>query len=427
MNIIFELQRNPFRKASPKLIDYFPLFIDSVLFDRENRAICRYLFSSTALIATFAPSLKRNKTNGNNEKLQLLLVSIAMLSMFSCSDDDDDTLGVWYRRSDFDGRAREDAAGFVIDNRGYLCGGYRGKDQRERDCWEYNIDNDWWTQCADLPEEAAARNGAVGFAINSKGYVTTGYTVYRDDDPLHTGGYAYLKDTWEYEPATDTWKQMDDYPGDARINAIAFAIGNYGYVGTGQSKDDKQTKDFYRFDPTAASGNQWTIVNGFGGQKRTGGLSFIIDNVAYIVGGTNNGKDVDDFWKFDPSKSEENKWVRLRDITDQSSDDYDDDYKSITRTYGCAFVIDDQAYITLGQTASGSFRSNYWIYYPAKDLWRSSETEDDFDYTSFEGSSRIKAVCFSTGRRGIVTTGGSSSYYYDDTWELHPYEWEEND
>ena len=68
MNIIFELQMNPFRKASPKLIDYFPLFIDSVLFDRENRAICRYLFSSTALIATFAPSLKRNKTNGNNEK-----------------------------------------------------------------------------------------------------------------------------------------------------------------------------------------------------------------------------------------------------------------------------------------------------------------------------------------------------------------------
>ena len=76
------------------------------------------------------------------KKLQLLLVSVAMLSIFSCSDDDDDTLGVWYRRSDFDGRAREDAAGFVIGNRGYLCGGYRGKDPREKDCWEYNIDND---------------------------------------------------------------------------------------------------------------------------------------------------------------------------------------------------------------------------------------------------------------------------------------------
>ena len=72
------------------------------------------------------------------KKLQLLLVSIAMLSMFSCSDDDDDTLGVWYRRSDFDGRAREDAAGFVIDNRGYLCGGCRICDQLQRIC-DYGI------------------------------------------------------------------------------------------------------------------------------------------------------------------------------------------------------------------------------------------------------------------------------------------------
>lgn len=361
------------------------------------------------------------------KKLQLLLVSVAMLSIFSCSDDDDDTLGVWYRRSDFDGRAREDAAGFVIGNRGYLCGGYRGKDQREKDCWEYNIDNDWWTQCKDMPDDATARNGAAGFAVGSKGYVTTGYTVYKDDDPMHTGGYAYLKDTWEYDPATNEWRQMDDYPGDARINAIAFTIGNYGYVGTGQSKNDKQTKDFYRFDPTAPSGSQWSIVNGFGGQKRTGGLSFIIDNVAYIVGGTNNGQDVTDFWKFDPSKSEENKWTRLREIKDDSSDDYDDDYNSITRTYGCAFVIDGQAYITLGQTSGSSLRNNYWIYDPNTDLWRSSDTEDDFDYTPFEGSARTKAICFSTGKRGIITTGGSSGYYYDDTWELHPYEWEEDD
>ena len=112
---------------------------------------------------------------------------------------------------------------------------------------------------------------------------------------------------------------------------------------------------------------------------------------------------------------------------DDSSDDYDDDYNSITRTYGCAFVIDGQAYITLGQTSGSSLRNNYWIYDPNTDLWRSSDTEDDFDYTPFEGSARTKAICFSTGKRGIITTGGSSGYYYDDTWELHPYEWEEDD
>ena len=101
------------------------------------------------------------------KKLQLLLVSVAMLSIFSCSDDDDDTLGVWYRRSDFDGRAREDAAGFVIGNRGYLCGGYRGKDQREKDCWEYNIDNDWWTQCKDMNKAGLSNSENTQISRNS--------------------------------------------------------------------------------------------------------------------------------------------------------------------------------------------------------------------------------------------------------------------
>ena len=47
---------------------------------------------------------------------------VVLLSLAACTDDTEYTAGVWYRRSDFDGRAREDAAGFVIDNRGYLCG-----------------------------------------------------------------------------------------------------------------------------------------------------------------------------------------------------------------------------------------------------------------------------------------------------------------
>ena len=89
------------------------------------------------------------------------------------------------------------------------------------------------------------------------------------------------------------------------------------------------------------------------------------------------------------------------------------------RSYACAFVIDGKGYIAAGQTAGGSYRSNYWIYDPLTDLW------DGEDLTDFEGSTRSKAVCFSTGKRGIIATGGASTYYYDDTWELKPYEYEE--
>ena len=63
-------------------------------------------------------------------------------------------------------------------------------------------------------------------------------------------------------------------------------------MGTGYN--DNYLKDFYRFDPNAATGQQWTIVSGFGGYKRQYGTAFVIDDVAYICCGDNNGTLVDD-------------------------------------------------------------------------------------------------------------------------------------
>ena len=98
----------------------------------------------------------------------------------------------------------------------------------------------------------------------------------------------------------------------------------------------------------------------------------------------------------------------------------------ITQIYTDYFTIEDaedteedKGKLRSGQTEGSSYRSNYWIYDPLTDLW------DGEDLTDFEGSTRSKAVCFSTGKRGIIATGGSSTYYYDDIWELKPYEYEE--
>lgn len=264
------------------------------------------------------------KTVASKSASGALVLCAILFCLCACTEDASYTAGVWYRRSDFDGVARTDAAGFTIGNKGYICGGYNGKTTRLADTWEYDIDNDWWTQRADMP--GTVRNAATGFSVGSKGYVTTGYNP----------DQKYLSDTWEYNPETNSWRQMDDFKGGARYYALGFGIDNYGYVGTGYN--DNYLKDFYRFDPTAAAGSQWTIVNGFGGQKRQGGTAFVIDGKAYVCGGQNNNSDVSDFWCFDPSAA--TPWTQLRDIANTSDDDYDDDYTSIVRSYGVSFVIE---------------------------------------------------------------------------------------
>lgn len=87
-------------------------------------------------------------------------------------------------------------------------------------------------------------------------------------------------------------------------------------------------------------------MSGFGGQKRMGGMAFVIDDIAYICGGENNGSDVTDFWCFNPATG---TWKELRELYDKSDDDYDDDYTSIVRSYACAFVIDGKGYIAAGR------------------------------------------------------------------------------
>src|SRR4030095_14244615 len=91
---------------------------------------------------------------------------------------------------------------------------------------------DTWTQKADFG--GTARYGAVGFSIGSKGYIGTGYDG------------TYLKDFWEYDPATDAWSQKANFGGTARYLATGFSVGSKGYVGTGLGSSGFKN-DFFEY------------------------------------------------------------------------------------------------------------------------------------------------------------------------------------
>src|SRR6266496_2876260 len=85
------------------------------------------------------------------------------------------------------------------------------------------------------------QENATGFSIGTKGYIGTGYDNFNNA----------LKDFWEYDPTTNTWKQKADFGGTARYYTTGFSIGTKGYIGTGVENGGASfVKDFWEYDPT---------------------------------------------------------------------------------------------------------------------------------------------------------------------------------
>ncbi|MBZ9631594.1 galactose oxidase [Salegentibacter sp. LM13S] len=313
------------------------------------------------------------------------LITAALLGLIltGCSDDDDDfERGNWVSRSVFDGVPRSNAIGFTIDQKGYMGTGYDGDDYMD-DFWEYNIEGNYWVQKADFP--GTPRTAAVGFATAGKGYLGVGYD-----------GIDELDDFWEYDPATNTWNQKADFMGGSRREAIGFGAEGRGYVGTGyDGKNDR--KDFYKYDPGT---DKWSEVVGFGGDKRRGATSFSIDGLVYLGTGESNGIYQTDFWVFDPSTE---VFSPLNDL------DEEDDYY-VTRSYAVGFEMEGLGYIATGY--SGGALSTIWEYDPLDDTWE--------EITQLEGTARQDATYFSTGDRAYISMGRSGSLYLDDIYELYP-------
>lgn len=322
-----------------------------------------------------------------------LMAVSALVSIIGCSkasDSTTDIIGNWVTGSDFDGNARSEAVSFTIGDHAYLSTGSTDR-QRFSDLWEYDIDKKYWTQKADFP--GVARNSAIAFSIGEKGYVGTGYD-----------GTNYLKDFYEYDPSTNTWTQKADFGGSARYDAVGFALNNNGYISCGV--DGNYLKDLWQYTPgiSASDPGTWIQKASIGGSKRTAASAFVLNGIAYVVSGNNNGGTLTDLWSYNASTD---TWIEKRKIADLSDETYDDDYSGIARYNGIAFVMGSRAYL-------GGMTASTWEYNDVTDLW--------VQKTDFEGSVRTGAVSFTLNDRGFVLTGRSGTTSYDNMFEFHPNE-----
>ena len=336
------------------------------------------------------------------------LMALALLGACGGGTSEEVFVGTWKWMPDFSGLSRYGAASFVLDDKAYVVSGYNANEKLYlNDCYRFDANESRWEKIADFP--GVGRISAFGFAANGKGYVGCGW---------NSNTSTRYNDVYEYDPTSNTWTQVENFANDTTYasdttkavkgcyGSTSFSINGIGYVAGGYGQS--YLNELWAYDPTQPAGERWKSKASLP-RKCYYAQSFVIGSTAYVLGGNNNGSRPTSFYAYDPATD---TWIRKRDITNATDDDFDDNYSSITREAGCTFVIGGLGYITVGE-ASASL-STTWEYNPENDLWTRK--------TDFEGSVRSHGVGFSIGGRGFVTTGRASSSSYDDTWEFKPFE-----
>jgi N-acetylneuraminic acid mutarotase len=248
-----------------------------------------------------------------------------------------------------------------------------------------------------------ARSQAVAFSIGNYGYVGAGYNFEND---------VRLKDFWRYDPDVNNWTPIAplDYGvsahsrAKARSGAVAFTALGKGYVGLGKDDEGNLLGDFWVYDPAT---NKWDtlIAANQGPTARYGAVAFSINDVGY-VGTGNDGSNLKDLWAFDPNT---NTWTQKTSFQSKVSE-------------AVAFVLNGKGYICTGY--HNEYSKDFYMYDPETNLWSekrkiadvSDESYDD-EYTTM---ARRKAVAFVIGTKAYITTGDVNNSLKEDVWEYDP-------
>ena len=229
-----------------------------------------------------------------------------------------------------------------------------------------------WTQLTDMPQ---ARYNLVSFAIGDTGYVVTGQSA----------GGTFRNEFFKYDPNLNSWTQLANFPGTARTGSVGFSIGSKGYVGTGRDNNGN-TDLFWEYDPLL---NSWTQKASFPPGNRESATGFSIGSKGYVGMGL-NGTTKTDFYEYDPFT---NTWTQKANFP-----------VSIGRYAAVGFSIGSKGYVGTGYHSGFTRNNDFWEYNPATDSW--------LQLANVPGPARADAVGFSTSGLGYVGTGNQYMDFY---------------
>lgn len=179
-----------------------------------------------------------------------------------------------------------------LDGLLYIAGGFdtdvftSTTDLQVYDPWTDTWDN---TTYPDIP--ATGGRGGVSGGVGTC-HTSTGECLFTVGGRLDSYFENTTLETWEYNPSTNGWTQLDSRPQGSSPNGLVFGggVGCMGYIF--QGGEYRGYHDFYRLDATQPSGSQWTEMASI--PANAGAMSPAMvcmedDQAVYLLGGDPNG------------------------------------------------------------------------------------------------------------------------------------------
>ncbi len=195
-------------------------------------------------------------------------------------------LNTWTYVSNYPGNGSRQAMGVIVDDKLYVFGGKINNWVNE--FWVYDLVNDNWQQ---LTAPVLEGRGA-GISFEADGLLYLGLGINDDQD---------FNDLWSYDPNTNLWLQMANFPGSGRLNASVFKYNNGFVVGGGYDKNINYFDDYYIYNPQT---DNWMSVDGFENGKRSLSIGSSSSDSGYIISGWDQNQNyLQDVWQYTQTSS----------------------------------------------------------------------------------------------------------------------------
>jgi N-acetylneuraminic acid mutarotase len=237
-----------------------------------------------------------------------------------------------------------------------------------------------WVQKSDAP---VGRHHPISFSLNGKGYAITGTLI--------TG--QPTDEVYEYDPVTDSWSTLGDFPGVARSFGIGTVSNGKAYLGFGAT-NTQYLKDFWRFDGTDSS---WTRLADCGCSGRRHPAMIADGDKIYVGLGDDSQGDRNDWWMYSISN---NTWTQLPNLPGPG------------RHHPFMFNAGGEVYAGLGHSGQVIYRDWYKL---------DSTTNTWTAMNLFPGEARVAGTQFSHNGFGFVLSGDGDNHSYMNAGEMWRY------